>query len=157
MDALDESMIPWISTNILAIILIFICWKRPSIGRLSFAFIFLLAAITNFIIGLQSPEDYLVYKEWILIKSYENFMEGYFSSHAMLVILSIALGQFLIAITLFFGGIFYKLAIIGGIIFFLAIAPLGIGSAFPSTVLFAFSMGILLAEKSLEKPSSIVI
>src|SRR6266511_3228644 len=46
----------------------------------------------------------------------------------------------------FLGRIFFmvKLACIGGIIFCLAIAPLGVGSAFPATVSMAIAFYILL-------------
>ena len=41
-----------------------------------------------------------------------------------------------------------KLAMIGAILFLLAIAPLGIGSGFPSSVIMAIAIFILLRKKA---------
>jgi hypothetical protein len=48
-----------------------------------------------------------------------------------------------VGIFLFRHGKLFLLGIIGGIVFLVAIAPLGIGSAFPSTLLMAFCLVLL--------------
>lgn len=40
----------------------------------------------------------------------------------------------------------FKLGCIGGIIFLLAIAPFGVGSGFPCTIIFAFALLILFRK-----------
>jgi hypothetical protein len=53
------------------------------------------------------------------------------------------MGQLLIGVGLMLNNAWTKLACIGGILFGLAIAPLGVGSAFPSTVSMAVGFYIL--------------
>jgi hypothetical protein len=74
---------------------------------------------------------------------YKNFINGIFSSHTTLFVTVIAFGQLLTGLFLLMKKKFFILGILGGIIFLLAIAPLGIGSAFPSTLLMAISLIIL--------------
>jgi len=55
-------------------------------------------------------------------------------------------GQLLIALGLILNKTWTKIACIGGIIFGLAIAPLGVGSAFPATVSMAVAFFILFKK-----------
>jgi hypothetical protein len=55
----------------------------------------------------------------------------------------IATCQGLIALSMILKGWFFKTGCIGGIIFLLAIAPLGVGSGFPCTVVFAIALAVL--------------
>jgi hypothetical protein len=61
-------------------------------------------------------------------------------------VVSIAVGQLLIFLGLLFNKMWVRLACIGGIIFGLAIGPLGVGSAFPATISMAVSFFILLKK-----------
>ena len=55
--------------------------------------------------------------------------------------------QLFIAIALFIEGFLLKLGILFGIIFLIMIAPLGVGSAFPSTLLLAIALLIINAKR----------
>jgi hypothetical protein len=61
-------------------------------------------------------------------------------------VLGIAICQALIALGLVLNNGWTKAACLGGIIFGLAIAPLGIGSAFPSTLSMAIAFYILFKK-----------
>ena len=62
----------------------------------------------------------------------------------------IAVCQILIAISLFSGGRSAKLGALGAMVFLVGIAPLGLGSAFPASLLMAVGCYYLFREKMTE-------
>jgi len=91
-----------------------------------------------------SPEVYAdTYGPIAVLPIYRNFIEGIFSQNATLFITLIASGQILSGIFLLMRKPMFVLGVIGGIVFFVAISPLGFGSAFPATLLMAFSLIVL--------------
>jgi hypothetical protein len=74
---------------------------------------------------------------------YKFFIDGVFHSFTIFMVSLIGTGQILVGIFLLRKGKLFLLGILGGIIFLIAIAPLGIGSAFPSTLLMAISLVLL--------------
>ncbi len=133
---------PYLVTHTITISLIVICLKRPRIGKIAWGVIFLLAGVFNLIYGNLRPEAYVGYGE-NAVGLYKNFIFGAFRSHTELFISLIALGQILVGVLLFMRGKLFLLGILGGILFLAAISPLGVGSAFPSTVLMALCLLIL--------------
>ena len=61
----------------------------------------------------------------------------------------ISLGQGLIAIGMLLKGWVVRLSGLGAIVFFLAIAPLGIGAGFPSTLISALAIYFILKNDDL--------
>jgi hypothetical protein len=152
----DEYLAPWLASNILALVLLFFCWKYKTIGRYGYGIVFLLASVTNVIAAINNPQDYLGYGPLILLKFYETFIYGFFAEHIKEIVLAIAFGQFLISFGLFFGRFLYKPAIVGGLIFSIAIIPLGMGSGFPVPILMVISFWLLFSEKQFKAPKSII-
>ncbi|MEQ8477195.1 hypothetical protein [Fulvivirga sp.] len=150
----DEYFIPWLSSNIIALILLFFCWKYPKIGRYAYAIIFLLAAFINITTAIGSPELYLEYSKWTFLKVYERFIEGYFKEHITGFVTIIGLGQLLVSLGLLIGSYFYKPALIGGLLFAIGILPLGMGSGFPAPVFMIMSFWLLLTNKKINIPES---
>ena len=64
------------------------------------------------------------------------------------MVLIIAVGQVFIAMSTFMKRRWFRVGCIGGISFCLAIAPLGMGAAFPSTLLMAFAFGLALDRET---------
>jgi hypothetical protein len=91
--------------------------------------------------ALNNPQDYLKYADLTVLKIYKEFIMGWFAGHIQISVGFIAAGQALIAISLLMKGWIYKLRLIGGIIFLVAIIPFGIGSAFPCTFILAVALG----------------
>jgi hypothetical protein len=138
----QDIWIPYTITNVSALLLIFICYKWPKVGKVAWGIIFILAGIFNIYTVISNPQAYIAYGQGA-VGLYQKFIYGLFSSYTSLIVSFIALGQILVGIflfmkrTLFFGGI------LGGVIFLVAISPLGLGSAFPSTLLMSVSLVIL--------------
>jgi hypothetical protein len=143
-NTIQENFEPWLMSNLISLILIVICFRWVRSGRLIWGVLFITASIINVYIAWTEPELYpQAYGESAAVGVYKTFIMGWFAEHVALVVTIIGVGQFLVGIGLVFGGPLLYPALWGGALFFLAIAPLGIGSAFPSTVLMALSFWII--------------
>jgi hypothetical protein len=135
---IQDFLLPYVISNLIGITLLWLCWKKPVTGRLVFSIIFLAAGLFNYYTASTEPEAYTMYADGAWLTVYKNFINGYFSEHVALLVKLIASGQMLVAVLLFTKkGITHTLGIAGGIIFLIAISPLGIGSAFPATLIMA--------------------
>ena len=137
--SLQEVWVPFTITNVLSIILIFICYRWPKVGKIVWGIIFIAAGMFNFYTSISNPQAYLGYSRGA-IGLYQRFIEGFFSTNIVWIISLIAACQILIGIFLFTNKTLFLLGIAEGIVFLLAISPLGLGSAFPATLLMAFSL-----------------
>ena len=139
---LQEYWLPYTVSQVITLFLIFICYKWPKIGKVAWGIIFILAGIFNIYTGISDPQAYVDYGS-SAIGLYKKFIYGVFSSYTSLIVSLIALGQILVGIFLLMKRTLFLLGILGGIIFLVAISPLGIGSGFPATLLMAFSLVLL--------------
>jgi hypothetical protein len=137
-----DILIPYIVTHVLILGLLIVCLKWPKAGKAVWGIVFILAAAFNAYTATTNPQAYLGYGDHA-IGFYKNFINGIFSSHTALFVYLIAFGQLVVGILLLMKKKLFLLGILGGIIFFVAISPMGLGSAFPSTLLMAASLVIL--------------
>jgi hypothetical protein len=138
----------YIVSNALAIILLILSTLWPKLTRFLFFTLFIWASWTNWNGAINHPGFYLDYADLTFSKIYKESIEGWFSHHIVLAVGFIASAQALIAISMLFKGAIYKLGITGGIIFLMAIIPLGVGSAFPCTLITAIAMLFLWKQDS---------
>lgn len=143
---LQTMYIAWGISNFLALIILYAAFKKPSLARLLLSLIFLWAAFINAYNALQHPEVYLEYAKLTPVKIYREIINGVFSKNITGYVFSIAIAQFFIALFTGHKGLLMKVAIWGGIIYLVAIAPFGIGSGFPCTLVLALSYFILLKK-----------
>lgn len=132
----SQIILTYFLANLTAITFFFVSIKWNHFARLLYAALFLWAAWLNWSVSHNNPTFYLNYSKYAL-GFYRDFITGPFSSHITTIVSSIAVGQFLIGIGQLFGGVIFKLSCIGGIIFLVAISPLGILSAFPADLIWA--------------------
>lgn len=104
---------------------------------------FLWASYFNSTTALQSPRIYLEYARLDALPIYSKFINGFFSRYITPFVLIIAVGQFMIFLGLLLNRNWVRLSCIGGILFGVAIAPLGVGSAFPATLSMSIAFFIL--------------
>jgi hypothetical protein len=135
-----EYITPYLVTLAVSLVLVFLAIKRHRLTRLLFILIFLLAGLFNIVTVLTAPETYHIYAEMALLAFYRDFIHGYFSQHTREIVVAIGLGQIVVAALLSGGGKLLNLGVVGGVIFFVAIAPLGVGSAFPATLILAVAL-----------------
>jgi hypothetical protein len=132
----EPHLIAWAASNAFTLVLIVLCWKLPKGGRAVIGLGFAAAAIFNAVNVLAAPQSYVQgFGPQALFPFYENFIYGPLAKNPALFILPIAAGQLAVGLLMFFRGLWFKLGLIGGIVFLLAITPLGQGSAFPMPLL----------------------
>lgn len=122
--------IAYAASNIVAVLLLLASWKRPRLGRLLYFLLFAWAAWVNSNTSMKNPGVYLDYANYA-VPIYRDFITNWFSKYITPMVFAIAMGQACIALGMLAKGRIFKLACIGGIVFLLAIAPLGVGAAFP--------------------------
>lgn len=142
---------PYIATNLVSIGLILLAIKRPGIARSIFVVVFLAAGAFNIYTALTEPEAYLSYGDLVAFTFYRDFINGFFSRHTREIIVAIALGQLSIGFMLTRTERIRDAGVLGGIVFLVAIAPLGIGSAFPSTLLMAGALVVMWRRLEIQK------
>lgn len=145
--SIEGYLIPYIISQAAALGLVFICCRLPKAGRIVWGILFLGAGLFNLYHAWTAPEIYVQgYGPTAVWPFYKRFIYGFFSAHTTSLVTVIALGQMASGLFLLMKKPFFMLGVTGGVIFLVAISPLGIGSAFPATLLMAVSL--LLASRS---------
>lgn len=130
-------IIAYLGSNLVGASMAWISLKRPVIGRFMFALLFLWAGQFNWRACRSDPQVYVGYGDFSVIPFLKTFIEGWFAENVTMAVSGIALGQVLIGLSMLAGGWLTRVGAWGGILFLAAISPLGMGSAFPATVLMA--------------------
>jgi hypothetical protein len=139
-------LIAYIISNVVALVLLYCASAWPRVGRLLFLLLFAWASWTNWTTALRTPEVYLDYAGLTFLDLYKETIQGWFSEHIVLSVGIIATCQALIAIAMALKGWVFKAGAAGAILFLVAIAPLGVGAAFPATLIMALGMGVLMSK-----------
>lgn len=149
MELLEEYLTPWLISNSLAVVFLVSAVRKTKLARLLFSLLFFWAFWVNCTTVQNNPNDYLAYAAFSPFDLYTDFINGWFKSHITSMVKMIAFGQGLIAIGMLLKGWVFRLACFGAIVFFLAIAPLGIGSGFPATIITAVAVYFILKNDDL--------
>lgn len=123
--------------NLIAIIMTYLTFKKPGYGRFLFGGMFLLAGIFNLYYAFFNPDEFIYYTEFAVFDLYKEFFIGIYSDNSKLILMSIAGAQLVTGFGFWSKGAFVKYASIAGIIFLIGILPMGLGAAFPSTLIMA--------------------
>lgn len=137
-------LIAYIISNVAALGLLYCACAWPRIGRLLFVLLFAWASWTNWSTALRTPEVYLDYANLTFLDLYQQAIHGWFSEHILLAVGTIATCQALVAVAMLLKGWIFKAGAAGAIVFLVGIAPLGVGAAFPATLIMALAMGVLM-------------
>jgi len=141
-------LILYIISNIVALLLLWAAWKQPRIARLMSFFLFTWASWKNWATALHNPQFYIEYADLSFVDVYKQFISGWFRLHVIEMIGFIATCQALIAVSMLLKGWILKGGCIGAIIFLLAIAPLGVGSAFPFSITASLALYFILSNRA---------
>ncbi len=140
-----QVLIANVASNAVALALLLVCWRWRRVGRALFVALFLWAAQLNLRLALTHPGVYLDYARWA-VEPYRRFILGPFARHTPPLVAAIALGQLAVAMLAALRGSAARAGLSGAILFLLAIAPLGRGSAFPFSVTASLAAALLLAR-----------
>jgi hypothetical protein len=151
---LTEYLVPYFASNVIGVAILLAAFKAPRLARVLLAALFAWAAFTNTRIALSNPAVYLEYGGLTWSGVYRAFIDGWFSRHIQAFVLTIALGQALIALLLTGGRELRLYGVAGAVTFLAAIAPLGVGSAFPFSL--SVSAALLVMHRRLrQSPAAI--
>ena len=137
----------YIISNIVGVIFMWLASKRPRIARMFFVLLFGWAFYFNLTSSIRTPEIYLTYSE-MACSFLSRFINGWFSRNITMMVATIAIGQGLLAAGFLLRGIWVKCASLGAMIFLIAIAPLGVGAAFPFSVTVSIAAFLVMKNDS---------
>lgn len=136
----------YLLSNAGAIIILLISIWFKKLGLVLVAILFLVAAIVNAWQANYQPDRYNVYELVAALPVYEYLISSIFLEHIKFYIAVLMVLQLIIGISLLY---YKRWALWAAVIYLLALAPLGAGSSFPSTVLLAAACIIILAHPPL--------
>jgi hypothetical protein len=142
-----EYMLPVILTNLVALVITLLSYNFPRFMRFIWGIIFIVAGTINLITVYNEPGIYIDAYGPAAIDCYKDMIYGPFSKQPAVYVTLIAVGQIIVAGLIWSRGFWYYLGLLGGVIFLLAIAPLGVGSAFPSSVILAFGLIFMMRKR----------
>lgn len=122
---------PYVISNAVAATILIVAVARPVVARWLIVALFLYAGTYNIWLGLSRPQEYQGFAESAIIPWYRDFIQGPLRDSGSWMIPAIGVGQLSVACGGALGRRWLKAAMIGGCVFLLAIAPLGVGSACP--------------------------
>jgi hypothetical protein len=135
-----ELVVPYIITNVFSVLFLLCCFRWPNAGRLIGSLIFASAGIFNLVTANGRPWVYLDYGGWTFLPVYRDFIFGFFALHIPLIISSVAVCQIVIALLLWTHARGVQSGCLSASLFLVVIAPLGVGSAFPSSLVMGFGL-----------------
>jgi len=137
----------YLIANVISLVVLIMAVFWPVIARYLLTLIFIGAAFFNAIMAIREPELFMVYGAMTTSSVYEQFIYGAFHENITAIVVSISICQLVTGIFIASRNALLKPGLLAATIFLLAIAPLGAGSAFPSTVLLAVAAVILLFKE----------
>ena len=143
----QEYMLPVILSNLVAVILALSSYNFPRFMRFIWGLIFIAAGIINLITVYNEPAMYISGFGPAAVDPYKEIIYGPFSKQPAVYVTLIAVGQIIVGGLIWSRNFWYYLGLTGGMIFLLAIAPLGVGSAFPSSVIMALGLVLMMRKK----------
>ena len=132
----------WTVSNLVGLLLLVVSFYRPNFSRKSWGLLMVAASIVNTYMMIVDPTCYVEFGV-LAVPPMQRFIYSQYYARPELIVLPIAFCQFLIGIELFFDEKSHrlrKIAIASLITFFVGLVFLGLGSAFPSSLLYAFTM-----------------
>jgi hypothetical protein len=138
----------YLITSIASGVMLVVAWRWPRVGRFPFAVLFAGAAVFNAVTALRTPRVYVEGFAPHAIAPMRQFIERVVSLAPDAFVLAIAVGQLLVAAALVAGrGAFFVLGVAAAAFFLVGISWLGVGAAFPTNLLLAAGVLLLLRPR----------
>jgi hypothetical protein len=142
-----ELLLPFIISNAMAVLILWYSFRRPHLAQGFLAILFFGSAGFNLYTSIANPAAYMSFATTTFSSFYKDLIRGFFSQHVTIFVSAIAVGQLFIATSMLLENIRFRLGCVAGFIFGIAIAPLGVGSAFPSSLILSLSFLVLFLKK----------
>ena len=140
--AFSEYTFPWLISNLIGVVSLLVAVRSPNLSRKTWGFLLIVAAVVNAYTVLTDPTAYHEFGV-VAIPPIQKFIYSRCFARPEYLVFPIAVCQGLVGIELLFDNSsrFRRvLALRAAIVFFIGIATLGVGSAFPSSLLYAMTM-----------------
>jgi hypothetical protein len=139
-----EQLVPW---SVLCLLILALCLIRPDAGRIFVGLFFLLMAVgVNVVLVLVAPDQFVALgTEDALISLYGWFFENVVTVAPPLFGLLAAAYEIAIALMMLSKGRRVKWGLIGGIVFLVAITPLGVWTL--GNPILALALAVLLRKE----------
>ena len=137
---------PFLIANGFSILLLLLALRMRKAARLLLSLLFFGAAFFNVYKAMTSPGAYMYYGDVVVFPLYEQFIKGVFSQHIQFYVIGIAVLQAFIGAFILSKGWMCRIGLSAAVIFLVAIAPLGTGAAFPSSIVMAAACVALLEK-----------
>lgn len=145
--------IPYAVSLVVASAMLLTALTRPNACRWMFALLFTYACVYNLWLGTTHPKEYQGFADLVIVPWYRDVIVGPFREHDAFYIVAIALGQGITALGWMVGGRSLVVGALGSTLFLASIAPFGVGSAFPFSVLVAIAGWVVWGELEHPQPS----
>jgi hypothetical protein len=139
----QEYVVMYLGANLIGLAILALAFWAPRVARWVWVAIFVWAASANTMTAATEPWMYLAYGGLTPSTLYREFINGWFSVHIQTFVLTIAAGQLIVAILLSRAGDAMRLGVASAVVFLLAIAPLGVGSGFPFSLIAIASLLVM--------------
>jgi len=116
----------YISSNLVALVMLALCLRWQQAGRMSFMLLFLWAGFYDLWTAIVRPEEYLAFARL----SYSSLIVRFTLQHTTAVLAAIALGQLAIGFLISLRGSAVKLGLWGVVFFLVGMAPLADADGF---------------------------
>jgi hypothetical protein len=131
----------WILTNAASLLLCVAAYFWPRAGRAIFAALFLAAAAGTGYIALTQPGFFIIAPaNAARLALYRDFILGFFSLHAVPLLLVMAALLFTVGATLVLGDVLLPIGMTIGVVFLALLSPFGTWVAFPTPLLLALGL-----------------
>jgi hypothetical protein len=147
---LDPEVVgPYIASHVAAVTFFLTAWRWPRVACWIVGAGFILAGMFNIWTVSTTPEAYVQGFGPHAFPPYRGFIYGAFARRTAAFVLPIAVGQIAAGALAFAPLPWRRFGYGAAIVFLLAITPLGIGSAAPSTLIFAAGLILLYRNTTL--------
>ncbi|WP_149242866.1 hypothetical protein [Dyadobacter sp. 32] len=132
----------YVGANLLALLSIWASVKHPQFARLFFLLLFGWACWLNSSMSVETPWVYQDYAD-SSVPIYKRFILGAFEAIVTPMVLFIAASQGVIALSMLLKGKLFRYGCWAGIVFCVAVSPIGSYAAFPATLFMAVALFLL--------------
>lgn len=145
-----ETLTPFIISNAVALAILWFSLENKAVAKKMISILFVVAGFFNLYMAFQNPAAYCNFADMATHEWLKTFIRGLFAEYTTTIVSAISIAQVYIGISIMKTGRRFMTGCIGGIIFGLAIAPLGVGSAFPSSLVLSIAFLVLLVSQAIE-------
>ena len=141
----SQLLLPLFVANALSVAFLVLALYRPNAARIVAGGGFIVASLVNGTLALRDPQIYVTGFGPLAVGVYKTFIYGVLAQAPGRLILAIAVWQLVVGAVILVNLTEYvRLGCVAAAIFLIGISPLGVGCGFPSNLILAGGMVVLI-------------